>query len=89
MTQRLVLLPWEEYQELKERQSGGARVKKRQLMDKDSQVTKEIKEPVLPPPEIIRPSSRRHPAKEVSEAPAALKIPGPPGALASDWITWK
>ena len=87
MTQRLVLLPWEEYQVLKEGQSGGARKEIKDSVENSTQQNLNIKDPIKNPIEDIIPTIKDLPKETIENI--TPRIPGPPGVLATDWLIWK
>jgi len=84
MSQRMVLIPWEEYHKLKARLVGGGSAPE----DKDSSGGQET---IPPPDEVILKSDPRR--ITTSDQPKESNTPtlpdtSPPGILAREWLTW-
>jgi hypothetical protein len=93
MSQRLVLLPWEEYRDLKEGQRGGAgkspksENKGNTFNHKDAPIKEThntTEHTIKPTQNLPEPTINKDPPEKRSP-----KVPGPPGLLASAWLTWK
>ena len=98
MTQRLVIIPWQEYQTLKNNLIGGG--KQDQVPTVKAKEEKEVNEPLkaieipltkvdnLPNVESLK--DIRIPYKDEDNTPAVILLDKtPPGLLATGWLNWE